>query len=136
MIHLIPTKDVDLIWTLSGIEILDIDLKHDWLVIKEEYKLIGIFEINPLTKISGLLHLNILEEYQNQGIAIKAFNALIKYLKTTNYKQIIGSIPEKNKKIMSIVNKTKGKCCGSIKDGIIFNNELQDLLLFQLEVNS
>lgn len=114
---------------------LNINQHNLYFEISLSGKIIGLFEIQILTQITGILHLHILEEFQNQGLAIHAVKELIKALKNTEIKQLIGTIPETNQHIMSIVNKTPSKCCGLIKDGIIWNNQLQNLILFQLDLN-
>ena len=129
--RLFKTKIKDLIHSIYPLEIND---RHDYFVIYHFDKVIGLFEIQPLTRITGVLHLHIKDEFQNQGLAIKAFNRLIEDLKNSPYKQLIGCIPSSNKRIMSIVNKTRGRCCGALKDAIIIDNALQDIILFQLEI--
>jgi hypothetical protein len=130
-INLLPTKNIQVIKSVYDLEP---NLTHEWLLIIKDNNIVGMFEIQPLSKITGIVHLHIKEEFQKQGVAIEAMNALTEYLKPTPIKQLIGSIAVKNKHIMSIVNKTKARCCGLISNGIIWNNELQDIALFQLEV--
>lgn len=131
MINIIPTKNITLIKSIFPMEP---NLLNDFRVIAYKGDLIGLFEIQPITSITGILHMHIIKEFQNQGLAIKAFNQLIEDLKSSPFKQLIGSIPEHNKNIMSIVKKTQAKCCGMLEDAIIFNGKLQNLVLFQLEI--
>ncbi len=125
--------------SLESLEILfpvRVNKAHEYYIIIVENDVVGLFEIQPLSKITGILHLHILEKHQKRGLAINAVNELINVLQNSSYQQLIGTIPENNKHIMSIVNKTKAKCCGLIKDGIIWNDILTNLVLFQLEVKS
>ncbi len=115
---------------------LDVNIRNKYLLILDEdiKTYIGLFEIQPITKITGILHMHVSPEFQKKGNGIKAFNALMDYLKDKEFKQLIGTIPVKNNKIMSVVNKTEAKCIGLIRDGIIFDDVLQDLALYQIEV--
>lgn len=129
--HIFQTKSKLLIQSVYPVEIVD---THDYLMMHQEGQVKGLFEIQPITKITGMVHMHIKEEHQNQGIGIDAFNALLMYLRGRQYKQLIGPIPEHNTRIQSIVNKTLAKECGRIKDGIVYDNKLQDLILYQLEI--
>lgn len=129
--HLFETKETVLIQSIYP---LIPNTEHKYYLIEESNNIIGMFEIQPITKITGILHLHIKEHYQNKGLAIKAFNKLLEILKNGSIKQLIGTIPEDNKNIMSVVNKTKATYCGKLTNAIIYNNRLQDLLLYQLEV--
>lgn len=130
--NIISTKNLSLI---NSVKQLDPDLFHDWLLIVKDDQILGMFEIQPITKITGILHLHIKDEFQKQGTALKAVNELIEYLKeNTIYQQLIGTIPISNTYIRSVVDKTTAICCGLIKDSIVIDNKKQDMLVFQLEV--
>ncbi len=131
MLRIFQTKNPHIIRSVFNFEP---DLEHEFIIINKDTKIIGMFEIQPVTKITGILHLHIKQEYQNQGIASEAMKKLVASLKQTNYKSLVALIPASNKNIMSIVNKTKAKCCGLLQDGIILNNVVQDLIIFQLMV--
>ncbi len=128
------TTNVALIRQTSGFEP---NMSNIWLIINFRSKAIGLFELQEVSKIASIVHMHIISGYQKQDLGLLAFKKLVEYLSLhSKIKTLIGTIPAKNSHIMSIVNRTAAKCCGNIPNGIIFNNELQDLLLFNLEVTA
>lgn len=120
---------------INSIYKLDINAANLYITIQIDNKYVGMFELQEMTKITYIVHMHIKEEYQKQGLGPKAFKELLQYLKeTSQIRKLIGSIPANNNRILSIVKKTSAKCCGLIKDGIIFKGVLQDLVLYELDL--
>jgi RimJ/RimL family protein N-acetyltransferase len=81
-----------------------------------------------------MYHIHILDKHQAKGYVFKGWEVLHTLLKDSNINTIVGSVPIENENMMKVVMKTNFKCCGTIPNGIIYNNKLQDLVLFSLEV--
>lgn len=110
------------------------NFQNEFYLIISDQKLLGIFEIQELTKITGILHMHLTPEYQGKGLGIQCFNELIKMLKGGKYSHLMGTLPAENHRILSVANKTKARVCGCLTNAIIYDNKLQDLILFELEV--
>lgn len=113
---------------------IQINPAHIYIAIMYREEDIGLFEIQMLSKITGNLHMHIKENFQNKKFGFAAVNKLLTELKDSNIQQMVAMVPSRNKAIQRLTEKTKTKCCGILKDAIIWNGELDDLLLFQLEV--
>ena len=117
-------------------EILHLDplLSCRWLEIHNNNDLIGKIQLQPITKITFNIHLDIHKEHQKKGLANKIEQPLIEYCIKAGIHSLICTIAEENKNMLKVMMKTKFKCAGLIKNGIIYNNKKQNLILFQLEV--
>ena len=106
-----------------------------YFLIKSDDFIVGIFELQAITKITETVHLYILPAFQKKGIAYSAFLELIEYLKQEQkILKLICTIPITNKNILSALRKTPFKACGVISHGIIWNEQIQDLLIFELTI--
>ena len=116
---------------------IDGTIKDDNMIniaIKRDGQSLGIFQAQYISNACISLHMHILSEYQNKGYALQCLKPLLELLKTTNIKAILATIPMNNKIMMGIMQKTPFKCCGSIPNSIIYKQQLQDMVLFSLEV--
>lgn len=120
---------------LKGFEDMVNNPDSIYLRIQDDGKIVGLYEVQMFTKITGNVHVRLLPEARNTGISKDAYPALLEYLKAnTHLKKLICSIPAKHEPMMKIINKTRFKACGLIPDGIFWNDETQDLILFQLDI--
>ncbi len=114
---------------------LDINVKNDYIIIKVNQNNIGFFELQPLTKITSLLHTYIAKEYRNKHYSSRATKKLLEYVKeNTRIHKLLGSIPVSVKQQQTVAEKIGARVCGIIKEGIVWDGELQDLLLFELTI--
>jgi RimJ/RimL family protein N-acetyltransferase len=112
--------------------ISNINLNHMWLLGKENNQIIGFIEFKEFNKITVEGHIILHPEYHKTGKSLKFTNEAFKYLKKhTYYKNILASVPVECKHIMKFLEKLNFKVIGLMKDSIIHNNRLQDLLLYQ-----
>lgn len=106
-----------------------------FLEIKKEMATIGVFQLQEFTKVCGIVHLHIFENYQNKGIVKQLYDPLIDWVRqNTRYSKLLATIPEDNIKMRAIVAKLPFRICGIVGDGIIYNNRSQNLLLFELNI--
>lgn len=106
-----------------------------WLEVTYSHNIIAVFQLQEFTKITGNIHLHILNEYRGKGIAKALFDPLINWIKSnTQYKKLIATIPETNIRMRSIVSKLPFRISGIISDAIIIDNTLQNLLIFELNI--
>lgn len=96
---------------------------------------IGLFQLEKITNECISIHMHILKKFQGKGIALKCLKPLLSYLKNGTIRVLLASVAIENRKMIQVIQKTSFKCCGCIPNGIIYNNKLQDLILFSLEIN-
>src|SRR5439155_159147 len=104
MINLQYTTDEVLI---KNIHYMTINPYNEYIVIRNDQEVIGLFEIQSLTKICGILHLHIIQKHQRKGYGQKAFKTLIECLKGSKYKSLISGLPVENKAILRLSNNTQ-----------------------------
>jgi len=131
--NLVETKNIT---KIQSIYHLMPDLMHTWLIINKDDQSIGMFELQELTKVTAIIHMHIKSEYQNLGYAIRSYRPLVKYIKeNTEYQSLMAPVPQNNKRMLRVLTKTDFKCCGVVPSGIVYDNQQQNLLLFELNVN-
>lgn len=149
MINIIPTNSDNLVkkiitndklWILAGYsgkkEEFMPNMDNLWLEIQQNTVITGLFELRRFNTITFEIHPYVLPEHQHTGLSLDALNKLQEFLKE-NYKEIknlISYVPISCTHSIKFLEKTNSKISGLIKNGIIYNNQLQDLLLYQLEV--
>lgn len=111
------------------------NILNTWVVIKDNKYEVGLFEIQELTKITGIVHFYIKPEVRNQGYGKKMCPLLLRFAKEkTGFRKLIASIPAYNIPMIAVMKHTDFKCCGAVRDGIIWDDRLQDIILFEIEV--
>lgn len=142
------TDNIDLIksiitepklWALEygqGMSILDfeVDKSFDYLLIKEEDKVLGMFQVRELTRILMDAHIYMLPEYWGKDYSVSAINTLREYFQHSNYHKLMTDVPQCCSHVIRLLKKAGCKQCGYISDGVIYNNKLMGLLLFSLDI--
>lgn len=127
-----------ILWQLMGhIEDPDkyeVPKDRTWLLASDEEDIIGLMELHPMTAITYIAHIHIRPKYHKTGKSLQVVEATKEYLKKTHIKNIITTVPLVCTHVIKLMNKTGFVVQGSIKDGIVYDNRIQDLLLFQLKV--
>lgn len=106
-----------------------------WLEVTDSQKVIAVFQLQEFTKITGNIHLHILKENQGKGIAKTLFDPLITWIEhNTKYQKLIATVPEHNIKMRAVIARLPFRITGIISNGIILDNKIQNLLIFELNV--
>lgn len=127
------------LWELEygqGMSIYDfeIDKSFNYLLIKEENQILGMFQTREITRILIDAHIYLLPQYWGKEYSINAINNLIRYYQHSNYKKLMTSTPQVCSHVINLLKKVGCKQCGYISDGVIYNNKLMGLLLFSLDI--
>ena len=137
-INSIITRHV--LWTLHGHteDPEEYEIPQDgteWLVAYEDDVTIGLMEIKAFTRITCNAHIHILPEFHKTGKSLEVIDATRQYLKEhTEYINAITTVPIRCEHVIKLMEKAGFVVQGLIKDGIVYNNILQDLILYQLKV--
>ena len=106
-----------------------------WLHIIQDDKDIGLVQLEPITAITANSHVYILPEHHGSGIALEAVREVREYIKEKlRFKKIICTVPFDCGHVVKFNNKVGFTPCGLIHNGVIYNNRLQDLIIFEIEV--
>lgn len=111
------------------------DLNHLWLLIKENDEIIGLGEFIQIKTITWECHIRILPKYQGKGIALEGAKKGIVWLRhNTVIRNVIAYIPYECEHVFKFLKKLEFIPSGIIKNGIIFHNKLQDLILLSKNI--
>lgn len=132
MMQFTKTENKQLIEGLTGWEYNE---KHLYLLSTIEGEAFGIYEIQPLTKITGNVHVIINPEYRGTRVSFEMYQLLKDYLRDhTEYRKLIATVPEKNERMLRVINRTEFRACGLIQNGIIWDGQEQNLIVFELDI--
>ncbi len=117
------------------VEEFEIDKTCNYLGVIYQNELAGMFQLKEFNKITVDAHIYILPKYQNGLLSLKAVKACKEYLQeNSDIYKVITSVPYECHYVHKFLAKTEFKPCGLINNGIIYNNNLQDLILYQLTI--
>lgn len=111
------------------------NMNNLWLKIDQDNTTIGFFELKEFTKICFDGHIYIAPEYWGKGLARQSIRKALEYLdKFTFIKTVLLSVPEKAIHVLKMLSKTDAKACGIISNAAIYQNKLQNIILFELKI--
>jgi len=107
-----------------------------YLLIKYEEAIIGCIQIRPLTKILLESHIYIKKKYWGTGLSDKAVKESYKFAKyQLGFKQVFTDVPLECRQVQNLLKRTGWVRSGIVKQGVIFNNKLQDLLFYSFNLS-
>lgn len=102
----------------------------DYLLIKQEKHIIGMFKTRQITSLVFEVHSHILSAYWGSPITIQAHEALERWvLKNTSCKVLLGYVPTNCLHVLNYGSNLHYKTSGLIPCGIMSKGELVDLLI-------
>lgn len=140
-----PTKNISLIEGIlndpelksltdgqSGEEIARINPAFEYLIAINDNYLCGMFSIRKVTNRVLEGHIRILPRFWKTEIPSLALNKACEFVK--EYKdcsKVITTVPSNCYHVLKFISNHEFKQCGEIHEGIIYNNELVSLLIFE-----
>jgi hypothetical protein len=123
---------------VSGKEIpvaeFKVDLEYQYLIFKQDDKVLGCLQIKPLTKLVLDVHIFILPENWGTGIVKEIAHEGHKYIKELGYTKTFTRVPSNCMHVLHCLQKIGYTSCGMIEKGIVFNKTLVTLFLFEREL--
>lgn len=113
------------------------DIAFEYLVVKDEGHLIGLFSIRKISHKVLEGHIRILPSYWGSKKALQAAEAGFQWARdNTEALNVMSYVPSNCHHVMAFCAKLGFKVRGSIPDGIIYNHELVDLFILNIEIRS
>jgi RimJ/RimL family protein N-acetyltransferase len=110
-------------------------LNFEYLQITLNNELAGLFVLRELGEILIEGHICLLPEYWGKSVSDSILSAGIEFLKqNTKYHQIITTVPTPCLHVMKFLTRNNFRMCGTYHNATIFNNELTDLILFEISI--
>lgn len=129
MMSVIYTQDLNLV---SKILPYIPNPTHSYLLIDKDDQLVGAYEIQEMSKILVNIHLHIIEGYQRLGIGLESYKELVKFMVVFSpYKAMMCTVPKNNTAMINGLQRTKWKVSGCIRNSIIWDDVLTDLIIFE-----
>ncbi len=111
------------------------DLTKEYILIRINGNLAGLFVFEKLTAITVLAHCYILPRFQIKH-SIDMAKLVIKWLNKfrSHLTKIVLTVPDECHHVKRFATKLQFTNCGQITKGIIYKNKTQDLVLFELAI--
>lgn len=111
--------------------------KFDYLLIKDTLfrKDVMLFSYRHFSNRVIETHICVTPEFRKTQLFLECVSIFATYMLNKGYKYIITTCP-KNCSTVSFLKRMKFKECGIIPEGVFYNNELTDLILYQRELNN
>lgn len=117
------------------VEEFELDPVSKFLGVIYQKELCGMFELKDFNKITLDAHIYIMPRYQNGLLSLKAVKAAKEYLKeNTEIYRVITTVPIECEHVHKFLKKTDFEINGLIPKSIIFNDKLQDTVLYSLQI--
>jgi RimJ/RimL family protein N-acetyltransferase len=115
------------------VEEFEIDSKCKYLSVQHNNELVGMFELKEFNKIMYEGHIYMLPEYGKLGV--NAIKAAKEYLsETTNFLKIFTTVPMECNHVHRLLQKAEFEMDGVMSNSIIYNDRLQDLVLYSTNI--
>jgi hypothetical protein len=130
----------EILWGLHGYdgdkELFEPIMDRIWLKIEDNTTIAGLFELKKFNNVIYEAHIYMLPHTFRTGLSIKAIIKAKEFIKETykNIHKILLTVPSSCEHVLKMLQKTEFKVCGAIKEGLIYHNQLQDLILFELTI--
>lgn len=107
-----------------------------WLTALIANDFVCLMELRKFTSLIYDCHIYTLPEQMRKGIATEAVKQAIQWIKkNTQIKTLMLTVPFSCQHVIKfLANKTDFKICGMLHKSIIYQNRLEDLILYELEV--
>ncbi len=108
------------------------NVESDWkyYLIQDFSNIIGVIQVRDVSKVTVEVHPFILPKYWNKNISTNAIKSVHNYFKQLGYLNVLSSAPSNCIYALKFADKMGYKVCGMIKDGVVYNNYLVSLILY------
>lgn len=114
---------------------IDLEPNTKYLGIIYNKELAGMVSLEKFNNVTLAAHIYILPSYQKGKISLDAVEACKKYLKeNTDIYKVITTVPMDCEHVHKFLARTDFKINGNITKSVIYNNKLQDQILYSLQI--
>lgn len=106
------------------------------LIENDECQVIGCFQYKHVTNRVVEVHINILPKFWGGECGLESILNSFKWFKiNTKYTKVLTDVPANCDKVIELMKKAGGIPCGVVKQGVVYNNILTDLIFFERDIN-
>lgn len=132
-------KDTELVKQIVGADVdmavVPLPSYYHYLAIYDDTTFIGVIAYEEVTKVCFNVHGGLLSTFQKGTYAVDMITALIEYFKNHSFATcLIWSSPVQCIWVHRLLQKLDIPMTGIIPQGIVYNNKLQDLLIFSKRI--
>ena len=123
----------------QGINSEDYQVKEGWnyYLGKWDNEILVLFQTREFTKKVLEVHIYCLPKFWGTEVPEIVSKKFMEYIKDkTKFTSLMTDVPVDCKPVHKLIEKLHGKCIGLIKNGCIYNNRSQDLILYQYELTN
>lgn len=111
-----------------------INKKMEYFLIKKDDLIIGCIPYKELTSVTLEVHLQVMPSFWHKKLSLEIYLAFKEFIKAKHYKKLLITTPAMCIHVLRLLQLYNFKVCGSIPGGVVYNNILQTLFLFEQEL--
>lgn len=119
----------------TRVEDFKLDTNKTYYLASKDNNPVGVFEVEPLTKITFQAHMALLPTIHGKGSRECVLDALKHMKETTEYKKVFVPVPISSRYVIKVLKDLNFDLCGYMKQAVIYNDKLTDLLLFDFDLS-
>ncbi len=111
------------------------NIQNEYLVVKHGFHLVGLFVLKKITHKLYDAHIRILPSYWGSDMSIKATHLMFDWvIAHSEALSIMTMVPANCDHVKRFLDKLGAKVSGLIKDGIVYDHELVDLIIYTKQI--
>lgn len=111
-----------------------VDRAWQYILIKNDDVILGCVQCQEFNAIILEVHIFLLPEFHGTGIVKELSESAHGFIRELGYRQVFTKIPSVCTHVLKCVQNLNYKCCGMIEKGVVYNNILCTLFLYNFEV--
>lgn len=111
-----------------------IEENFNYKIIKNDEDIVGCFRYRSLSNTTLEGHISILPKYWNTGIPQESVKQGMLWAKENKYLKLFAPVPSVCIHMLQFLHNLGFTCCGMIKNGVVYNNQLATLFFYEIEV--
>ena len=120
---------------VSRIEDFIVDPSYFFLEFLVDDKTAGLLKVRYLTAITVEAHIMILPEHHESGISLDIASKIIEFLKVnTQLSNLVTFVPSSCVHVIKYMRRIHFQLYGIISNGIVYNNQKNDLYCYKYEI--
>lgn len=113
-----------------------VDTGKEYLLVKHNNKIMGMFPFRMVSEILMEVHIYILPKYSQRKLLWKAIKTAIQWaIETRKIKKFLGWTPDNCFHMIKFLTKVGATPCGHVFNAIYYNGEQTGILFYEIEAN-
>lgn len=111
-----------------------VDNSWNYSIVCNFNNIVGLIQHRPMTKMTVEVHPYVLPKYWHTDMSTLLIESVHKYVAKQGFKNVFSTAPANCTRALKFAKKVGYIPCGMIKDGVVYNNYLVSLILYNYTI--